>query len=248
MIWRWAAASAIGTGHISAGTRLQDAYAVEALNEDAVFAIVCDGAGSAQCGAEGAWVVCRHFKVRFRDWFKGQSAMPSNEILHGWLDEVRYTLEQAATVRNLTQRDFACTLMLLAASGEEFVAMQIGDSSLVGQTGSQWDVICWPQNGEYASSTYFVTDDPEPRPEIVRASNGYSAFALFSDGVGDLALSHLDQAAHEKFFNPMMRPVERIAVGGRLVELSGQLKQYLASEKVNAKTDDDKTLILLSRS
>ena len=128
----------------------------------------------------------------------------------------------------------------------EAVTLHIGDSAVVGRKGPKWDVLCWPENGEYASSTYFVTDDPEPRLNITRHPREHDAFALFSDGVGDLALSHLEQAAYARFFDPMFRPVDAATGEGRLVELSAKLAAYLASPTVCERTDDDKTLILLS--
>jgi hypothetical protein len=137
-------------------------------------------------------------------------------------------------------------LATIVVTPNEVVTLHIGDSAIVGRKGGEWDVLCWPENGEYASSTYFVTDDPEPRLNIIRHPIEHDAFALFSDGVGDLALSHMEQAAHPQFFNPMMRPVDAALGKGRLVELSDKLATYLAGPSVCERTDDDKTLILIS--
>jgi hypothetical protein len=119
-------------------------------------------------------------------------------------------------------------------------------SAIVGRCGSEWDTICWPENGEYASTTFFITDDPTPRLNIIRRDRLYDAFALFSDGVGDLALSVMDKRAHPGFFNPMMRPVDSSLTSGKLPELSQKLRSYLAGTSVCERTDDDKTLVLLS--
>jgi Protein phosphatase 2C len=129
---------------------------------------------------------------------------------------------------------------------DETLTIHVGDSAIVGRHGTEWEVLCWPENGEYASTTYFVTDDPEPRLNITRRPREHDAFALFSDGVGDLALSHLEEAAYPQFFVPMMRPVDGSPGVGRLPELSEQLRMYLASLSVCERTDDDKTLILIS--
>ena len=126
------------------------------------------------------------------------------------------------------------------------MTLHIGDSAVVARKGVEWDVLCWPENGEYASSTYFVTDDPEPRMKITHHTHEHDAYALFSDGVGDLALSHMEQAAHPRFFDPMFRPVDASSGEGRLVELSAKLATYLAGPSVCERTDDDKTLILIS--
>ncbi len=246
MAWRWASASVIGTSHIQNGGRLQDAYAVSELGNGCIFAVVSDGAGSAKFGAFGAWLTCRFLSVRFREWMQENPELPSDEGLADWVDELRDRISVIATRRGSVPRQFAATLAAIIVAPDEAVTLHIGDSAVVGRKGGEWDVLCWPENGEYASSTYFVTDDPEPRLNITRHQREHDAFALFSDGVGDLALSHPEQAAHPRFFDPMLRPVAAARGEGRLVELSAKLATYLSSPSVCERTDDDKTLILIS--
>lgn len=246
MAWRWASASVIGTSHIQNGDRLQDAYAVAEIGNGSILAVVSDGAGSAKFGAYGAWLTCRFLSVRFREWVRANPDLPSDEEVADWIDELRDRISAIATQRESTPRQFAATLAAIVVTPDEAVTLHIGDSAVVGRTGTEWDVLCWPENGEYASSTYFVTDDPEPRLNITRHPREHDAFALFSDGVGDLALSHLEQNAYPRFFDPMFHPVDAASGEGRLVELSAKLATYLAGPSVCERTDDDKTLILIS--
>lgn len=244
--WRWASASVIGTSHTQNGDRLQDAYAVSELGNGCIFAVVSDGAGSAKFGGFGAWLTCRFLSVRLRTWVQENRELPSDEGLADWVNELRDRISAIATRRGSAPRQFAATLAAIFITPDEAVTLHIGDSAIVGRKGGKWDVLCWPENGEYASSTYFVTDDPGPRLNITRHQREHDAFALFSDGVGDLALSHLEQAAHPRFFDPMLRPVDSALGEGRLGELSAKLATYLASPSVCERTDDDKTLILIS--
>ncbi len=246
MAWRWASASVIGTSHIRTDDRLQDAYAVSHIGSENVFAVVADGAGSAEFGAWGAWLTCRFLTVRFREWFQKNAELPVDGALEDWIDDLRDGISEIAQRRDSTSRQFASTLASILISPHEVLTLHVGDSAVVGRRGEAWDVLCWPENGEYASSTFFVTDDPEPRLSIAREPRKHDAFALFSDGVGDLALSHLEQAAHPRFFEPMMRPVDAALGQGRLVELSAALAKYLAGPSVCERTDDDKTLVLIS--
>lgn len=244
--WRWASASVIGTSHIRTGDRLQDAYAVSVMGNGCVFAVVSDGAGSAKCGAYGAWLTCRFLSVRFREWLRDNSELPTDEELVYWIDELRDRISTIADRRESVPRQFAATLATVIVTPAELLTLHVGDSAVVGRRGAEWDVLCWPENGEYASSTYFVTDDPEPRLNIRRQPREHDAFALFSDGVGDLALSHLEHAAHRRFFEPMLHPVDAASGEGCLFELSAKLATYLAGPSVCERTDDDKTLILIS--
>jgi hypothetical protein len=159
---------------------------------------------------------------------------------------LRDQLANVASKRGLTRRQFAATLMLLLVRDGQLVALQVGDSALVGRRAGAWEVICWPQNGEFASETYFVTDDPEVRLRIERFPLEYDAFALFSDGIEALGLEHLGRQPHARFFEPMIRPVDQSPEAGKLSKLSSALGQYLDSPTVCERTDDDKTLILLS--
>lgn len=246
MIWKWASASTIGTSHIRSGSRIQDAYTVSMVGKSSVFAVVSDGAGSAQFGEYGAWLTCRFLKVRFREWSRDNPGLPTAEMLVDWIDELRDLIFTIATRRKSEPRQFAATLAAVLISPDQVLTLHIGDSAVVGRRGAEWDVLCWPENGEYASTTYFITDSPEPRLNIRRQQRIHDAFALFSDGIGDLALSQHEQAAHFRFFDPMMRPVDNTSGEGRLIQLSNKLATYLANPSVCERTDDDKTLILIS--
>jgi len=225
---------------------LQDAHVVKKLCNDCMFAVVSDGAGSARYGVYGAWITCRALTVSFRDWMRANSELPSNEVVEDWIDKLRDRISASACLRESTPRQFAATLAMILVTPDDLLTLQIGDSAVVGRKGSDWNVLCWPENGEYASSTYFITDDPAPRLKICRQPRVHDAFALFTDGVGDLALSHQEGTAHPQFFGPMFRPIDAAEGDGRLSELSEKLYAYLESPTVCDRTDDDKTLILIS--
>lgn len=245
--WRWAAASRIGTSHLRAGTRKQDAYTVKVPAPDALCVVVSDGAGSSSHGGEGASLVCRILAGALRDWSTDHPGLPADDLVREWIDNLRDRIALVAEKRGLAKRQFASTLIALLVRGDELLALQIGDSALVARKDGRWKALCWPENGEFASTTYFVTDDPEPRLNIVRLPNEYDAFAAFSDGVESVALHHANQEPHAKFFGPMMKPVDAAADRGRLANLSSALGRYLDGAAICERTDDDKTLVLVSR-
>jgi len=245
--WRWAAASKTGTSHLKAGTRKQDAYGISLQSESCLCVVVSDGAGSASHGGQGASLVCRSLVQRFRTWFASHECLPDDEQVMAWIDELRDRLALVAKKRGLSRRQLASTLVLLAVQDEAVLALQIGDSAMVGRRKGQWEAICWPENGEFASTTYFVTDDPEVRLRTARLHLDYDAFALFSDGIENVALDHLGIQPHARFFDPMIKPVDQAAGAGKLVDLSGALGRYLDGAVICERTDDDKTLILISR-
>jgi serine/threonine protein phosphatase PrpC len=244
--WRWAVASRIGTSHIKSGTRKQDAYSISRLSDETLILGVSDGAGSASHGGQGASLVCRLLTANFREWFGTHKQLPDDDDVRAWIDELRDQLAIVAEKRGLIRRQFAATLIMLAIRDNEFLALQIGDSCMVARRGDRWEAVCWPENGEFASTTFFITDDPEPRLRTVRRPLDYDAFALFSDGIDHVALDHLGAQPHARFFDPMMKPVDQAQDAGKLIDLSKALGRYLDSPTICERTDDDKTLILLS--
>lgn len=244
--WRWAAASRIGTSHLKAGTRKQDAHVARTLADGTLLVVVSDGAGSAPFGGQGASLVCRSMARHVRDWFAGHADMPDDERVLGWIDELRDTLAAAAENRGVPRRQFAATLALLVVRDGELMAHQVGDSSIVGRADGEWEAICWPDSGEFASTTYFVTDDPQVRLNSVRARSAHDGFAVFSDGIETIALEQAELRPHAGFFGPMIRPIDGADGTGRLGDLSGALGRYLDGPAVCERTDDDKTLVLVS--
>lgn len=220
---------------------------MKVLAPDALCLIVSDGAGSASHGGQGASLVCRMLSTAVRDWMRARPGLPSDEEVREWIDAVRDRIALAAEKRGLTKRHFASTLVALIVRDGEMLSLQVGDSALVARKEGSWKALCWPENGEFASTTYFLTDDPEPRLRIVRAADEYEAFAAFSDGIESVALHHAAREPHARFFDPMIKPVDAAVERGRLMNLSSALGRYLDGPAICERTDDDKTLVLVSR-
>ena len=249
MAWRWASASKIGTSHLRTGTRKQDALHcfLAGREESALCALVCDGAGSASFGGEGASLISRVISVSLREHFQTQTSLPTDDEVWGWIDQARDLLAEAAAHRSCTRREFASTLVLLVVSGAQALAVHVGDGAIVvrGQAG-EWRALTWPENGEYASTTYFLTDDPSPRVRITRHPADFDAAAVFSDGIETLALDLAAEIPHEPFFRTMIGPLDAAKAEGRVRGLSDALGKFLESPRVCDRTDDDKSLIVAS--
>lgn len=250
--WTWAAAASRGTSHERTGTRLQDAHSCFQLRHplDPFVAIVSDGAGSASKGGEGASLICRSIGIRAREHFSRTiDRLPTNQQIEEWLDATRDLLDAVAKRRTVATREFAATLVCVVSDGRDSVIAHVGDGCAVlrsAATGT-WSSPSWPDHGEYASTTYFVTDENLLKLRIVRHSEEISAVAVFSDGIERLVLDFANQQPSQAFFEQVIRPVAASQAGGRDALLSAQLRAYLASASVNARTDDDKTLVLAVR-
>jgi hypothetical protein len=182
-----------------------------------------------------------------RRHFATDRHLPSDEAIWSWADAARDRLSIAATRRGKPRRAFASTLVLLVVTSDAVLTVHVGDGAVVGRLADgNWCTMSAPQNGEYASTTYFMTDDPVPRLRISRSTGGFTGFAVFSDGIENLALDHRTDEPHTPFFRSMLAPLDGVTVNGRDRKLSEALSAFLGSARVCDKTDDDKTVILLS--
>jgi hypothetical protein len=139
--------------------------------------------------------------------------------------------------------------VFVISTGDETIIAHVGDGCAVLRDDAldQWDVPSWPHQGEFASTTFFVTDDAELQLRISRRTSRISAIAVFSDGIERLALDFTSHTPSQQFFESITSPVSASTSCGRDPLLSRKLKEFLGSNAVNARTDDDKSLIIAVR-
>jgi hypothetical protein len=252
--WAFGAASVRGISHVRNNTRIQDAkrcFEVQTSANKTVFcAVISDGAGSASHGGEGASLVCRTIAENLRAYFAtGNDALPTEETAWDWVDDARDKIAIAASRRGLTPRDFAATLVMAVTDGFQTFTAHIGDGAIVGRivADQKWQLLSASENGEYASTTFFVTDPGTPRLRTSIAEEAVDALFLFSDGIENQVLDAGSGEPYANFFAPMARPFANSDSVGRNHKLSERLAAYLDSEKFAEHTDDDKTLIIAVR-
>lgn len=249
--WTWASASIIGTSHFKSGIRRQDAHRcyVPENAPDFLVCVVSDGAGSANFGGEGASIVCRTFSIAAQAHLEATESLPNDEQVKMWVDSIRDRIFFAATQRSLTPRDFAATMIAVLSDSHRTLIAHVGDgcAAVKDAATGEWRIPIWPVQGEYASTTNFVTDAPEAKCTTWREETGISAIAVLSDGLERLAIDFAGKSPFAGFFDGMAKPVRASGVTGRDRILSERLAEYLDSDAVNSRTDDDKTLVVAAR-
>ena len=256
MMWRVAAASVIGTSHSKTGQPCQDSSQVKLVSTDDGVVLVCavsDGAGSAahsDIGSRAAVTTATSLIENFLATGGTVSSIQQDTAL-SWLAQIQEVISSIALEVNEPSREFACTLNV-AVIGPEYAAFfQVGDGAMVvleeGDEG--WAYIFWPQHGEYINSTNFITSgDAAEVMEFAAISRRIESFSSFSDGIESLVLHYGTKAVHDRFFNTMIAPVQQAPIEGLHEELSVSLIKYLSSSQICDRTDDDKSLILATRS
>lgn len=249
--WRWAEARAIGSSHVAAGQPCQDAVCVRSVdgpNGSVLLAAVSDGAGSARYGREGARAVVRGVLLEAERHFRLSGEPPEEAAVRGWLEVVRGELADLAERRAATPRDFAATLVAAFATSDATLFAHVGDgAAVIDAADGSWEVGSWPAGGEYAGTTYFVTDKAGPRLTVSRVARPVTALALFSDGIEHLILEARARRAYSPWFDRMFDVMRGGGEPGRDRALCRQLRTYLRSQAVDSRTHDDKSLILAVR-
>lgn len=253
--WQYALASVVGTSHKVNGLPCQDASDCQLLADPdggaVLVAIASDGAGSASRSDEGAQIACASVMADLRSYFSsgGRLADISRPRAQEWLARFRSVVESRAESENCVARDFACTLLVAIIGRDIAVFMQIGDGAIVVSRcdDDEYTWVFWPQRGEYENTTYFATEDRAAEIlEFESVSGSIEEVAVFTDGIQSLALHYTARSAYEPFFTPIFETMRSASLAIQS-SLSESLAAYLASATVNARTDDDKTLIVATR-
>jgi hypothetical protein len=255
-MWKYGFASVAGTAHVKSSVPLQDFSVAElmldARGEQVFIAIASDGAGSAANSQAGAKLACETLLRELQSHFAngGELKLLTKDFVANWIEKFQNLIRNFATETEMKSQDFACTLLAAIVGKDQAAYFQIGDGAIVQSLAEEKDrysCVCWPQQGEYANSTNFLTDAAAKEKVFCGLKTGtVDEVALFTDGIQNLVLDYRNRTAHAPFFTPLftwLRPRPE----GYSKELSDSLSQYLNSEKINTRTDDDKTLILATR-
>jgi hypothetical protein len=168
-----------------------------------------------------------------------------------WLAQVQSVISNLAIEAGTPVREFACTLMVAIVGADSSAFLQVGDGAMVvrEQGDDGWSYVFWPQHGEYVNSTNFVTASDAPTVmEFALTHRSIESLSCFSDGIESLLLHYATKTVHDSFFNAMIAPVRESTADGVDKTLSDGLSRYLSSDRVCERTDDDKSLILATRS
>jgi len=254
--WRFAQTSVVGTSHLQRGLPCQDASDCRILTssdgDEVLVAIVSDGAGSAVRGHDGSQLACDLLIAEIEQWLRDGATLGNftRDFMSSWLVRFQQRVGEESDAHALGRRDYACTVLAAIVGVDAAALFQIGDGVIVWSDQATPDDYCWvfwPQQGEYANSTYFATDpSASERFEYTWLEETVVRIGLLTDGLQPLALHYESRSVHQKFFQPLFLTLERRSSGySRSVTMA--LRRLLNSARVNERVDDDKTLLIATR-
>ena len=245
--WQIVSASVRGARHETLGIPCQDACDSRIASGDVLIAAVADGASSAAHSEIGSAVATR---AAIKTLGAARHLPDDPHDVSGWEKHLTDALEAAvdsvqkeASQRQVLVRDLATTLILVAATPQVTVAVQVGDGAVVvGDRDENLIALTAPPLGEYANETDFLCSS-----NLIKVAQGRywpvapRYVAIFSDGLQRLALQMPKANPHAAFFSPLFRFVSEAR---ERPTADDELTAFLQSPRVRARTDDDATLLL----
>lgn len=249
-LWEAWAAAVPGRSHRAGRKRCQDHCGYSLMRRhDLPFAIgvVADGAGSAKHGRAGARLACAAILASARRLILKNP--PPASIGHDQICEMLRTARSLIARRAGRRpiRDYATTIAVAILGPSSCLFASIGDSVIVAGDHRAYAPVFWPENGEFASTTTFLTeDDFEEHLQFETRPAPVTEVALFTDGISPMALNLCEQKAHGPFFAPLFDQL-RSAIRQRTPRfiVERELRHFLRSEAMENRVDDDRSLVLI---
>lgn len=252
MTWKFIARSAIGVSHMERQIPCQDYSNYNLLkNNQVVVGAVADGAGSAKHSDVGAKIAVEALLSALQDESKfltveelqHYNQHQTRKLFEMVVEKALAALKQEACNQNYVFQDLACTMVAFLATPEWLGAMQIGDGFLVVRLqDGDYHLLFQPDKGEFINETTFITSSSASVEMQVEVLSGKQKFICAStDGLERVAIRMSDWTP----FPPFFRPLEGLLQATEDPEAEDQyLLDFLNSDRLNARTNDDKTLLL----
>ncbi|MDZ8262563.1 PP2C family serine/threonine-protein phosphatase [Nostoc sp. ChiQUE01b] len=251
MDWKAVTRSEIGTSHQKQGIGCQD-YGDYRIFKDVIVGAVADGAGSAKNSDIGSKLAVETVLKCFFDinefpqkqaFSQPLSKEEAQKVFAEIVNQVITELHNQADKEDYSVNDLACTLLFFIATPDWFAAMQIGDGFIVVRSQeSEYKLLFQPDKGEFANETTFITSTnalEEMQVEVIFQKQEF--ICASTDGLEKVAIRLSDWKPFPPFFKPLEEYLHE-AVNPE--DEDKYLTEFLNSERLNSRTDDDKTLLL----
>ncbi|MBD2429323.1 PP2C family serine/threonine-protein phosphatase [Phormidium sp. FACHB-1136] len=248
-MWQAIGASTLGTSHLKTGTPCQDAHGYRVLPQ-AVVAAVADGLGSAAQSHVGSALALETALTVLEQALPDSAAYPIDAA--GWklllaksFAAARQALVDQAEAHAHPLSDLATTLIVVIWTAEWLTVGQLGDGAVVMYTlDDMMATVIPPQRGEFVNETFPLTQaNALDLVEFCTLQEPLRAVCLLTDGLQTLSMNVATGQPYRPFFMPFF---EALAEPVDTQTVSEELRQFLASPRVCSKTDDDKTIVVLS--
>ena len=231
-----------GRRHVDASQPNQDNYAIENFDDSAIC-IVSDVAGSRLYSEIGSRLVVdlalaylkNQVGIGFNFANKTQLLTMSRELI----SRMKCAAKSKATEKELDFKEYAATFHAVVVAKNSLAYIHLGDGALVFiNDNGEYQLANIPIKGEYINQTVFFTSDgAEQAVETFFLPYVPEFFSLATDGIENISLIYKDWSVHAPIFDYLR--------GFFNHECPKEvLQKFLCREEIEARSDDDKTVII----
>jgi hypothetical protein len=239
------------------GAPCQDAYSKTCISRGEsgwLIACVADGAGSASHSVYGARAACDALVAAATRYLQAGNdpSQDGCQAITAWFGEAERAVGKAAELHDVSAPQCATTLLAAIVGERVAVFGQIGDGAIVAASSADqvgtFDLIVTPHRGEYANETLFITSGswrdhftPCVVPEAI------ADLVMLTDGMETLAMDFARNRPHPPFHRFLLQPLWDNTAVDAIAATECALAEFLASDWVNQRSEDDKTMIVATR-
>ena len=226
-------------------TPCQDYVRYKLLPTGILILAIADGAGTAERSLDGAKLgvsqSLRFIEKKLKD-YKSQDAFHVESILRDAFTHGQKHIFDYANSERIPHRLFSTTLSIAICFPGWLCAGQIGDGAIViEELDGTYHSIINPHKGEYVNETIFLNSEGSlDRIGFCMWKKPIKSIALLTDGLIRLALHTADNRPEVNFFNPWFK---YLTMQKNTKIATQKLEQFLESDRVCSRTDDDKSIV-----
>lgn len=253
--WKAIARSVIGVSHQQHQQPCQDASDYRQLDQGILLGAIADGAGSASQAELGAKLVVQSsldFLQRWHEfalrrgeqqWVEKLDQNKTQRFFEHLLQRLQHDLRQRANSLGCDVSALASTLLVFIAHPQGLIAMQLGDGFLVIRRGDDpYQILFTPDKGEFANETVFLTSNNASQYlQVYHSPDPITFICAATDGLEKVAIQQRDWSAFPPFFQPLEIYLQATP---NPEQEPDYLDNFLNSDRLNQRTQDDKTLLL----
>lgn len=236
-----------GSAHLASGKPCQDASNIVSTgkNFDIIILAASDGAGSAKYSEAGSKAVVETIINFFLETCYDLES-PEEYILELDKSDIALLMQDItscvsilASEKEANLSEFSATAIGAIVNQKCAFFFQVGDGCLVYHHEDSLKCATWPEHGSQAGETVFVTcHDSADHIQTLTVDGEIDFVIAFTDGIERIALDLKERKPSQGFFFPLIRGLLQYEL-----DANDRLRQWLASEVVCSRTDDDKTIV-----
>jgi hypothetical protein len=257
-MWKSVLARVTGSSHEKSRKPCQDYGKYQFLDEEnsIIAGAIADGMGSAKHSEEGsklavetALSLLKSEEIDQKKWLEVFSEKEATETFTWLVKKVKAELEMEAKNKNYSLRDLACTLLVFVATPNYIMAMQIGDGFIVTRSAKnkEYTLLFQPhQDGAIDVTTSITSSHAINQMQVCVMDGVWDFICSGTDGLEDIALE-FERVTDCKPSAKLLESTLKLVINTEKEEAKKQIENFLVSDKVKRKSDDDKTLLVCVR-